>query len=135
LETPYARKRIDMSEHPTCGEGLASHSTLPTKLGDLTAAVGDVLEVHTTALDLNDENARRERDAYLKLVAEHRRTAAELRSTAEEMLGYRDLPIARHDPNAMSAPAAADAFDKFHGSHWRAYLRLRRRVWSHIRQW
>jgi len=41
-----------VAEHETCGKGLAAHSSLPAKLGDLTDAVADVLEIHTTALDL-----------------------------------------------------------------------------------
>ncbi len=101
-----------MGEQPTCGQGLAAHSALPAKLGELTAAVAEVLEIHTTALDLEDENARRERDAYLKLVAEHRQTAAELRAIGEEMAGYRDLPMARHDASVMASPVVADAFEK-----------------------
>lgn len=95
-----------MSEQPSCGEGLAAHSALPAKLADLTAAVADILDAHTAALDLDDENAKRELDAYLKLVAEQRRTAADLRSTAAQMSGYRDLPKGRHDPRVMSAPPA-----------------------------
>ena len=101
-----------MGEQPTCGQGLAAHSALPPKLGELTAAVAEVLEIHTTALDLEDENARRERDAYLKLVAEHRQTAAGLRAIGEEMAAYRDLPMARHDPSVMSSSTVADALEK-----------------------
>jgi hypothetical protein len=100
-------------EQSTCGEGLAAHSGLPAKLGELTAAVADVLERHTAALDLEDENAKRERDIYLKLVAAHRQTAAELRSLAEQMAGCRDLPMARHDPDEIASPATADVFERF----------------------
>jgi hypothetical protein len=52
---------------------------------------------------------------YLKLVAKHRQTAAELRSTAEEMASQRDLPMARHDPSVMSSPAVVDAFEQLVG--------------------
>jgi hypothetical protein len=102
-----------MAEQPTCGQGLAAHSPLPAKLGDLTAAVADVLEAHTAALDPDDENARAELDAYQELVAEHRQTAADLRSTSEKMRGHRDLPMGPHDPSAMTASAAVDAFARF----------------------
>jgi hypothetical protein len=108
----HARKEIGMGEQLTCGQGLATHSALPLELGELTAAVADVLEFHTTALDLDDANARREREAYLKLVAEHRQSAADLRSIGEEMAGYRDLPMGKHDANVMSSSEAADAFGK-----------------------
>jgi hypothetical protein len=106
------RKQIDMAEQTTCGEGLAAHSALPAVLGELTSAIADVLEIHTTALDLTDVNAQSERDVYVKLVAEHRQTAAELGSTAEGMSGQRDLPMARHDPKVMSSPAVVDAFER-----------------------
>ena len=102
-----------MGDQRTCGEGLAAHSPLTASLGDLTTAVADVLEIHTTGLDLEDENGKRERDVYSRLVEEHRQTAAELLSTAEEMRGYRDLPMARHDPAVVAGPAATDAFARF----------------------
>jgi hypothetical protein len=102
-----------MHEQPTCGQGLAVHSALPAKLGDLIASVAAVLEIHTAALHLDDENAKTERNVYLKLVAEHRQAAADLHAIAEEMRGYRDLPMARHDPQVLSAPAATDAFEGF----------------------
>jgi hypothetical protein len=102
-----------MAEQQTCGEGLAAHSELPEKLGDLTAAVADVLGRHTAALDLGDDNAKRELDVYRTLVDQRRQTAAELHSTAEEMRGHRGLPVARHDPSMLASPTAADAFERF----------------------
>ena len=101
-----------MAEQPTCGQGLAAHSDLPAKLAELTAAVAAVLEIHTTALDLEDENARSEQHVYLRLVAKHRRTAADLRSTAEEMASQRELPMAKHDPRVMSSRAVVDELEK-----------------------
>jgi hypothetical protein len=85
---------------------------LPAKLGELTAAVAEVLDTHTKALDLDDENARQEHAAYLKLAEEHRQTAAQLLATGEEMAGYRDLPVARHDPTVMTSPDVADTFER-----------------------
>ena len=99
-----------MADQATCGQGLAAHSPLPTKLGELTAAVADVLELHTNALDLADENARQEQRAYLKLVEQHRQTAARLFATGDEMAGYRDLPMASHDSTVLSSPEAVEAF-------------------------
>jgi hypothetical protein len=60
-----------MEEQPSCGRGLAERSALPDKLGDLVAAVADNLEAHLIALDLTDENARTEHDAYVTLAREH----------------------------------------------------------------
>lgn len=99
-----------MADQATCGQGLAAHSTLPTKLGELTAAVAEVLELHTKALDLADENARQEQRAYLKLVEQHRQIAERLLATGDEMAGHRDLPMASHDPTMLSSPEAVDAF-------------------------
>jgi hypothetical protein len=102
-----------MADDPTCGQGLAEHSVLPAKLAELTAALADNLDVHTKALDRTDENAEREHRIYLKLVREHRKIAALLDATAEEMAASRDLPMGRHDAKAMSSPAVVEAFERF----------------------
>jgi hypothetical protein len=102
-----------MADDPTCGQGLAEHSLLPAKLAELIASLADNLDVHTKALDRTDENAEREHGVYLKLVREHRKIAALLEATATEMAGYRDLPMGRHDPKAMSSPAVVEAFKRF----------------------
>lgn len=102
-----------MEDQPTCGKGLEANSGLPAKLGELTAAVARVLEVHMKALDLGDAIARTEHEAYLKLAREHRSVATQLRALGAEMAGYRDLPMGRHDPQAMSAPETVEAFDRF----------------------
>jgi hypothetical protein len=100
-----------VSEEATCGKGLAANAALPASLGDVLASIARVLESHTKALDLGDDNARQEYDAYVSLVEQHRRIAAELRALSEEMLSYRDLPMGRHDPEAMSSPEAANVFE------------------------
>jgi hypothetical protein len=102
-----------MNEQQTCGKGLAEHSTLPAKLSELAGAMAEVLETHQGALDLKDENARKERDAYLKLTSEFRRIAEQLRATAQQMAGYRDLPMGRHDQKVMMSGKAAKAFETF----------------------
>ena len=102
-----------MADLRSCGQGLAANAALPAKLGELTAALADVLETHTKALDLDDENARQERTAYLQLADDQRQTAAELLRSSEAMAGYRDLPVARHDPTVMASTEVADAFEKF----------------------
>jgi hypothetical protein len=62
-------------------------------------------------LDLTDEHAKREHAAYAKLAEEHRGIAAQLRATADEMEGYRDLPMGRHDQEALSSPEVVNAFE------------------------
>ena len=102
-----------MDTPQTCGRGLADHSALPLKLAELTDAVRLVLELHTNALDVSDPASKGELDAYRRLVKQHGDAAAQLRATAAEMAGYRDMPMGRHDPQAMAAPAARDAFETF----------------------
>jgi hypothetical protein len=101
-----------LSEEATCGKGLAANATLPAKLGDVMASVARVLDTHTNALDLDDDNSKQEYDAYVKLVQHHRRVAAELHALSEQMASYRDLPMGRHDLDAMSTPEAAEVFEQ-----------------------
>ena len=98
-----------MDEPRTCGEGLAQRSALPARVSALTAAMAEVLETHQQTLDLTDDNARAERIAYAQLTSDYRRLTSELRETADRMLGYRDLPMARHDAQAMLSPEIRDA--------------------------
>jgi hypothetical protein len=102
-----------MEDQPTCGKGLAANSTLPAKLGQLTGAVAQVLEVHMKALDLADSNARVEHEAYQKLAREHRTVAGQLQALASAMAGYRYLPMGKHDPQVMAGHEPAEAFAGF----------------------
>jgi hypothetical protein len=101
-----------METPQTCGRGLAEHSALPTKLAELTANVAENLEVHMTALDLDDEDARREHGVYEKLTLAHRDLAERLRATGEEMAASRDLPMGRHDEAALSSPKILEVFQR-----------------------
>ena len=102
-----------MKNQRTCGQGLAEHSVLPAKLGELIASLAENLELHMNTLDLTDENSRKEHAAYLALSREYRKIAAQLQATAKQMAGYQDLPIGRHDEKAMSSPQIRGAFEKF----------------------
>jgi hypothetical protein len=102
-----------MDDQQTCGKGLADRSTLTAALGELVASTARVLDVHMKALDLTDENGKREYDAYRELASAHRRIAIELADTAQRMVGYRTLPMARHDMAAMRSPAPRHAFAGF----------------------
>jgi hypothetical protein len=98
---------------PTCGDGLAEHSVLPGKMGELVAAMAENLELHMKALDVTDENSKKEYDAYLQLAGEHRKIATQLQAIAKQMSAYRDLPMGRHDYKTMSAPEVRESFKKF----------------------
>jgi hypothetical protein len=104
-------KEMDMATPTTCGQGIAENAVLPAKLGELTDAVAGNLEAHLKTLDLRDEYSTRERDVYVKLAEEHRTTAARLQATAQKMASYRDLPMGRHDLQAISSPEIRQAFE------------------------
>jgi transposase len=102
-----------VTDQQTCGQGLAENSELPAKLGDLTESMAEILEIHMGALDLEDNDSRREHEAYRELVKDHRRIAAALLETARRMAGYRDLPMGRHHTTVMSSRRAVEASEKF----------------------
>jgi hypothetical protein len=115
-----------MEEPSTCGQGLASRSDLPRTLGELLGAQARVLEAHVRALDPTDIDARHELDAYAALVVAHRDVADRLTEIANQMAGYRTLPIAPHDDAAMSDSVAQKAFEN--------YVRLERELSASLQQ-
>lgn len=104
---------MNAAEQPTCGKGLAENSVLPRALGQVIAAMAENLEVHRQALDLTDQNSRAEFDAYTELVKELQQTAVQLEKTADQMAGYRALPMGRHDEKAMTHPRVREVFEQF----------------------
>jgi hypothetical protein len=102
-----------MANQPTCGQGLAEHSRLPLALAELFDRSAENLELHVDTLDLTDEHAQTERDVWLRVAAQHRSIAAELRATGELMAQYQELPIARHDAEALSSSRIVEAFERF----------------------
>ncbi len=102
-----------MQEQLTCGQGLAENSLLPGKVGELTAAMAETLEMHMRTLDVNDPPSKKEYDVYVQLANEQRETAARLLATANEMAGARDLPMGRHDFNPESASQLVTALKKY----------------------
>ena len=118
-------ERMEHDDQPTCGTGLAASASLPTKLAALMAALAEVLERHTHALDLTDAATKEEHDAYTKLARAHRVVAGELASLAEAMTHYRDLPMGQHDMTVMADPnGQAQAFQRF--------VALERELLSHL---
>jgi hypothetical protein len=101
-----------MADQPTCGQGLAAHSAVPTALAALVAATAENLEAHMPSLDRSDPAAEREHAVYVELAAEHRSVAARLRALGDAMAAQRDLPMGRHDMQALAAPEVAGAFER-----------------------
>ena len=97
----------------TCGKGLAEHSVIPAKLGELIAALAENLELHMPALVMTDERSREEHHAYARLAAEHRAIAEQLTAVAAHMAGYRNLPMGPHDDKAMEDPKVMEAFGRY----------------------
>jgi hypothetical protein len=98
-----------MNEPRTCGEGIAERSALPSRMSALSAAIADNLERHRQTLDLTDDDAKAEHDAYTSLVNDYRNIALQLQAAADRMAGYRGLPMARHDAHAFTAPEIREA--------------------------
>lgn len=117
-----------MTDQPTCGQGLAEHSVLPASMAELLASLAQNLEAHMLALDLTDDDAKTEYAAYEQLALDHRSIAAKLRAIADEMAGYRDLPMGRHDQEAMTSPRAAAALERFVGAQRQLAEHLAERV-------
>jgi hypothetical protein len=86
-----------MAEEQTCGKGVAANAVTPEHMSRLLEALAGVLENHMRALSADDPNGRLELAAYERLVREHRAAANGLKTLAEIMRGYRDLPPAPHD--------------------------------------
>jgi hypothetical protein len=102
-----------MDEQPTCGKGLAETAVLPAKLGELTSAVGEIMEAHIPSLDLTDERSRKEHAVYRRLVEDHRQVGLQLAAIARQMAGARDLPMGRHEEAAIASPAVRRSFQRF----------------------
>jgi hypothetical protein len=106
-------EEINMDSEPTCGKGLAEHSTLPKQISSLLSALADNLDQHLPGLDLSDPNSQKEHAAYTSLKGQFRELSASLERAAEEMVNYHDLPMGAHDMAALSTPQVAEAFERF----------------------
>ena len=104
---------MDESGQSICGKGLAENSILPARLGKLIGSMAENLEVHTTALDLEDPDSRVEHAAYKRLIEQLQQVASQLAATADQMAGYRDLPMGRHNEKEMKHPRVLETFETF----------------------
>ncbi|HZC13428.1 MAG TPA: hypothetical protein VE270_05335 [Thermoleophilaceae bacterium] len=105
-----------MAEQQTCGKGLAQHAVLPERIAELIAALAENLEVHMEALDLSDEEARIEHEAYSRLAAQRRQIAAQLEAVGQEMADQEELSMGRHDKAVMTSQRALDSLERFVGA-------------------
>jgi hypothetical protein len=121
----------EMADQPTCGQGLAAHAAVPTALAALVTATAENLEAHMPTLDLADPAAAREHAVYEQLAADHRSLAAQLRALGDAMAAQRDLPMGRHDMEALAAPEVAGAFERLVGVEAELVALLQRQVEQH----
>jgi len=103
----------NMDAEPTCGKGIAASAPLRARLAELMAASAGIFEGHQAALDPNEPNGRLELDAYQRLAEAHRQLASALTAVAEQMAGYRDLPMTEHDMPAMMDAKRAEEFERY----------------------
>lgn len=107
---------MDEQEAWTCGKGLAASAVLPERVATVMATMAEVLNVHMEALDLEDDASRQEYDAYRRVSQQLTQVASQLDATAREMASSRDLPMGRHDMEAMTRPRVGERFAAFVGS-------------------
>jgi hypothetical protein len=117
----------------SCGEGLAEHSSFPTALAELLEAMATMLAVHTDALDPIEENAQAEHRAYRVLIDQHRQASDLLSKMGRQMATCRDLPPAKHDPEAASSRRVLEAFETVVKHEREILALLEKRVQEHQR--
>ena len=101
------------ADQPTCGKGLAENSILPEQISKVIAAMAENLESHMQTLDLTDKISSAEYTAYESLVKELKQSALQLHLTANQMAGYRDMPMGRHNVKEMTHPRVHETFERF----------------------
>ena len=113
-----------VDETPTCGVGLAQHSSIPSEIAVMFTGLADTLALHRTLLIADDERSRAEDNVYRDLSERWTRIAGLVESAAAAMADQRELPMAAHDPAAWST-AHLRAFEKFVKAQSRLLARLR----------
>ena len=119
------------NEEQTCGKGVAANAVLPERTGAMLAAIADVLQNHTRALDGAEANGAQELEAYQRLVSEHRSAASALGGLAQLMRGYRDLPPASHDMAKLMDAASVEVMEAMLRAQEELFSLLQERVAQH----
>ena len=105
-----------MAEEQSCGKGLADNAVVPGALAGVAGRLAGNLEVHMRALDRDDPAAAREHDVYERVARSLRSAAADLQAAASEMAAARELPMGRHDMDAMRSPDVLGAYERSVGA-------------------
>jgi uncharacterized protein YndB with AHSA1/START domain len=89
-----------LDDTPTCGIGLAEHSTIPARIAGMFDGLAETLELHRRMLVPDDPNARKEDAVYRDLAARWKRIAELVAEAARQMAAQRELPMGAHDQTA-----------------------------------
>lgn len=109
---------------PSCGRGVAQHSTVPAKIADLFAALAETLAAHRAMLVLSDPASKREDEVYGELAQIFEELASLTEKVAKDMARQRELPMGEHDMNAWGEPQVR-AFERFVTAQSRLLVLLR----------
>ena len=120
-----------MADEQTCGKGLADNAVVPGALAGVAGRLAGNLEVHMRALDRDDPAAAREHDVYERVARSLRSAAADLQAAASEMAAARELPMGRHDMDAMRSPDVLEAYERFVGAEDQLHALLGARRTAH----
>jgi uncharacterized protein YndB with AHSA1/START domain len=100
-------------DEPSCGAGLAQHSSVPAKIAPLFAALAETLELHRAMLDPGKHEAARTEDAAYRDLAERFRDLAQRSAEAAAVMSdCRTLAPCPHDTAAFG-PKHREAFERF----------------------
>jgi hypothetical protein len=92
-----------MAEVSTCGQGLAHHAVLPTRMAALSTAMADNLLAHVDVVSGQDNAAQQERRIYRDLADKYGDTARLLATIGDEMASQHNMPVADHALPLMSS--------------------------------
>ena len=122
-----------MADEQTCGKGLADNAVVPGALAGVAGRLAGNLEVHMRALDRDDPAAAREHEVYERVARGLRAAAADLQAAASEMAAARELPMGRHDTDAMTSPDVLDAYERYVAAEDELHALLGARRAAHAR--
>jgi hypothetical protein len=95
-----------MMDNKTCGQHMADHAVLPTKLAEVMTAVAEMMDTHAAYMMANakgDKNAIAEADGMKAIAKDHRELAKIATTTATRMTEAAKWPNVPHDMSKMMA--------------------------------
>lgn len=111
---PAAPAEAPKAEAPkmTCGQMMAAHAPIMSKMAELAEAHVAGAEMHVKAIDKKDKAAKAEIDALTKDIKFHKDIAGKFKKAGEDMAKAKDMPACKHDEKAMADPKMMEAMMK-----------------------